>query len=102
MAMAKRAIITPMGCFGGGLKRQNAIKFRFAAANIISMPMRMKIAWRRLSAASKPIENSAAETMRKTWRVGIMMRQIGDLESARLRRAGSSLLLLQHENKSAD
>src|SRR5438067_11624907 len=49
------------------------MKFKFAAASIISMPIRMKIAWRRLSAASKPMENTAAETIRKSWRVGLIV-----------------------------
>ena len=53
IAMEKMATITPVGGCGCGAKRQNAMKFRFAAASIISMPMRMKIACRRLSAASK-------------------------------------------------
>jgi hypothetical protein len=44
MAMEKIAIITPVGGCGGGAKRQNAIKFKFAAASIISIPIRIKIA----------------------------------------------------------
>src|SRR2546430_15502601 len=72
MAIEKIATITPVGRCGSGLKRQNAMKFRFAAATIISIPIKMKIAWRRLSAASKPIENNAAEMMRKSWRVGVI------------------------------
>ena len=44
MAIEKIAIITPVGWCGSGLKRQNAIKFKFAAASIISMPIKMKIA----------------------------------------------------------
>ena len=65
IAIEKIAIITPMGDCGCGLKRQKATKFKLAAANIISMPMRMKIACRRLSAASSPMENKAVETTRK-------------------------------------
>ena len=44
IAMEKIAIITPVGGCGGGAKRQNAMKFKFAAASIISIPIRMKIA----------------------------------------------------------
>src|SRR5207245_9344253 len=73
MAIEKSAIITPIGCFGCGAKRQKAMKFKLAAANIISMPMRMKIAWRRLNAASRPMENNAAETMRKSWSVAVIV-----------------------------
>jgi hypothetical protein len=64
--MEKIAIITPVGGCGGGAKRQNAIKFKFAAASIISIPIRIKIACRRLNAASRPMENNTAETMRKS------------------------------------
>jgi hypothetical protein len=67
--------MTPMGGCGCGLKRQNATKFKFAAASIISMPIKMKMAWRRLSAASSPIEKSAAETVRKSVSVGVMARR---------------------------
>jgi hypothetical protein len=56
------------------------MKFKFAAANIISMPMRMKMAWRRLSAARRPMENNAAETMRKTWSVGVMVKALQELD----------------------
>ena len=66
IAMEKIAIITPVDGCGGGAKRQNAMKFRLAAASIISIPIRMKIACRRLNAASKPMENSAADTMRNS------------------------------------
>jgi len=38
----KIATITPVGCCGSGLKRQNAMKFKFAAASINSMPIKMK------------------------------------------------------------
>jgi hypothetical protein len=48
------------------------MKFKFAAASIISIPIRMKIACRRLNAASRPMENRAAETMRKAWSVGVI------------------------------
>src|SRR5215831_1419740 len=72
MAMEKIAIITPVGGCGGGAKRQNAMKFKFAAASIISIPIRMKIACRLLNAASSPMENRAADTMRKAWRVGVI------------------------------
>ena len=58
--------MTPMGGCGCGLKRQNATKFKFAAASIISIPIKMKMAWRRLSAASNPMQNKAAETKRKS------------------------------------
>src|SRR6266568_5247800 len=96
MAMAKIAIITPAGWRGSGLKRQNAIKFKFAAASIISMPIKIKMAWRRLKAASNPMQNSAADTMRKSWSVRVMTR--------RIRRRGfrASPLFLHHENKRAD
>jgi hypothetical protein len=69
--MEKIAIITPVGCCGCGLKRQKAMKFKFAAASIISIPIKIKIAWRRLSAASKPMQKRAAETTRKIDNVGI-------------------------------
>jgi hypothetical protein len=48
------------------------MKFRFAAASIISMPIKMKMAWRRLRAASKPMQKSAADTMRTIWSVRVM------------------------------
>ena len=66
IAIEKITIITPVGGCGAGAKRQNAIKFKFAAASIISIPIRMKIACRRLNAARRPMENSAADTMRKS------------------------------------
>ena len=72
MAMEKIAIITPVDGCGGGAKRQNAMKFKFAAASIISIPIRMNIACRRLNAASRPMENRAADTMRKAWSVGVI------------------------------
>src|SRR6266436_5597196 len=72
IAIEKIATMTPMGGFGCGLKRQNATKFKFAAASIISMPIKMKMAWRRLSAASSPIEKSAAEIVRKSVSVGVI------------------------------
>src|SRR6266487_6404415 len=72
IAIEKIATITPMGDCGCGLKRQNAMKFRFAAASIISIPIRMKMAWRRLSTANRPMENNVAETIRKSWRVGVI------------------------------
>jgi hypothetical protein len=65
MAIEKIAIITPIGGCDCGPNRQNAIKLRFAAANIISIPIRMKMAWRRLKAASRPAENRPADTIRK-------------------------------------
>ena len=66
IAMEKIATMTPMGGCGCELKRQNATKFTFAAASIISIPIKMKMAWRRLSAASSPMENKAVETTRKS------------------------------------
>src|SRR6202011_2680283 len=78
MAMEKIATITPVGCCGCGLKRQKATKFRLAAASIISMPIKIKMAWRRLSAASSPMQNSAAETMRKSSRVIARASRAGD------------------------
>src|SRR5262252_847910 len=80
IAMEKIAIITPVEGCGGGAKCQNAMKFKFAAASIISMPIRMKMAWRRLRAASKPIENNAAETMRKLWSTGVIAIQVQNVE----------------------
>ena len=44
MAMEKIAIITPVGWCGSELKRQKAMKLRFAAASMISMPIKMKMA----------------------------------------------------------
>src|SRR5437588_1479030 len=107
MAMAKIAIITPVGSCGSGLKRQNAMKFKFAAASIISMPIKIKMAWRRLKAASNPMQNRAADTMRKSWSVRVMARRIG-LGSVRVSRAGfgvapkHSFLLIQSAAKSAN
>src|ERR1044071_8191404 len=75
MAMEKIAIITPVGGCGGGAKRQNAMKFKLAAASIISIPIRMKIACRRLNAASRPMENSAADTIRNAWSVVVIASQ---------------------------
>src|ERR1700719_979641 len=76
IAMEKIASITPVGWCGCGAKRQNAIKFKLAAANINSMPMRMKIAWRRLKAASRPMENNAPETATKACSVGVIAVQV--------------------------
>src|SRR5262249_52148055 len=67
------------------------MKFKFAAASIISIPIRMKMAWRRLNAASKPMENNAAATIKKPWRVGGMTPGRG-LCSARVWRAGERIL----------
>src|SRR5262245_3888369 len=75
MAIEKIATITPVYGCGGGAKRQNAMKFKFAAASIISIPIRMKIACRRLNAASRPMENRAADTIRKPWSVGVIASQ---------------------------
>src|SRR5207248_4543025 len=83
IAMEKIATITPVGCAGSGLKRQKATKFMFAAASISSIPIRMKIAWRRLSAASKPMQNKAADKTRKMVSVGVI-----GLGSARVSRVG--------------
>ena len=44
MAMEKIATNTPVGDCGCGPKRQKAIKFKFAAASINSMPIKIKIA----------------------------------------------------------
>src|SRR4029453_15437743 len=88
MAIEKIATITPVGWCGSGLNRQNAMKFMFAAASIISMPIKMKMAWRRLSAASKPMQKSAADTMRTIWSVSVM--------------AESLRLFLHHKNERAD
>src|SRR2546423_7351009 len=87
IAMEKMATMTPVGFGEAGPNRQNAMKFRFAAASISSIPMRMKIACLRLSAASNPIENSAAETTRQSWSVGVI-----GLGSARVSRAGFGAL----------
>src|SRR6266550_3215828 len=80
MAMEKIAIITPVGWCDSGLKRQNAMKFKFAAASIISMPIKIKMAWLRLKAASNPMQNSAADTMRKIWSVGVMAESLQALQ----------------------
>src|SRR5437868_12922447 len=72
IAMEKIATMTPVGCCGLGPNRQKAMKFRLAAASIISIPIKMKMAWRRLRAATRPMENSADEIVRKSWRVGVM------------------------------
>src|SRR4051794_16835451 len=94
MAIEKMATITPVGFCGSGPKRQKATKFRFAAANIISMPIKMKMACRRLRAASKPMENKAAEMMRTSCRVTLI--------NSRPERGNASPLFLHHENESAD
>src|SRR6185437_13545200 len=91
MAIEKIAIITPVDGCGGGAKRQNAMKFKFAAASIISIPIRIKIACLRLNAASRPMENRAADTIRNSCSVGVMMRYISRPGSARLWRAGDRL-----------
>ena len=65
IAIEKMATITPIGCEAGGLNRQNAMKLMFAAASIISIPIKMKIACRRLSAARSPTQNNADEITRK-------------------------------------
>ena len=75
IAIEKIATMTPMGGCGCGLKRQNATKFKFAAASIISIPIKIKMAWRRLSAASNPMEKSAAEIVKKSVSVGVMASQ---------------------------
>src|SRR5262249_41162008 len=67
------------------------MKLKFAAASIISIPIRMKMAWRRLNAASKPMENNAVATIKKPWSVGVMTRRSG-LGSARVSRAGERIL----------
>src|ERR1041385_1815199 len=87
IAIEKIATITPVGFCDGDPKRQKAMKFRFAAASMSSIPIRMKIACLRLNAASKPTENSAAEMMRQSWRVGVMSGRFWS-GSERLQRAG--------------
>src|SRR5450432_4136001 len=87
IAIEKIATITPVICCGSGPKRQHATKFRFAAASINSMPIKMKIACRRLNAASSPVQNSAAETARKLVSVGVI---------------AESALFFPHENQRAD
>src|SRR5437588_5152584 len=73
IAIAKIATMTPVGCEGGGANRQNAMKLMFAAVSIISIPIKMKMAWRRLSAASSPMQKRAAEIMRNNWSVVVIV-----------------------------
>src|SRR4029077_19478428 len=85
----KNATNTPVGDCGCGPKRQKAMKFKLAAASISSMPIKMKIACRRLRAASRPVEKSAVESMRKSWRVGVIAQRLG-LGSADVSRGNAS------------
>src|SRR5215469_5081715 len=58
------ANITPVKASGFGPYLQNAIKFKFAAFSINSIPTSTRIAFRRVSAPANPTENSSAEISR--------------------------------------
>src|ERR1017187_8125165 len=55
----------PVNVSGGSLKRQNAMKFRFAALSMSSMPMSTMMALRRVSAPARPMAKRNAERMRE-------------------------------------
>src|SRR5450759_5490726 len=54
----------PVSASGCSPKRQNAMKFRFAALSMSSMPMSTMMALRRVSAPARPMANRNAERMR--------------------------------------
>src|SRR5262249_21820610 len=80
IAIAKIATMTPVGRADAGANRQNAMKLMFAAASIISIPIKINIAWLRLRAARRPTENKQADITRKSWRVGVIAKQLQALK----------------------
>src|ERR1035441_3431267 len=72
IAMEKSTKIKPVSASGCGPKRQKAIKFRFAAFSIISMPMRTRMACRRVTAPAKPMAKRKAEMRRQACK-GVMI-----------------------------
>src|ERR1017187_4047333 len=65
IAMEKRTKIKPVSASGCGPKRQKAIRFRFAAFSISSMPMSTRMACRRVTAPAKPMAKRKAEISRQ-------------------------------------
>src|SRR6266496_2649507 len=59
MAMENTTNITPRSASGFGPNRQKAMKFRFAALSISSMPTSTRIALRRVSAPARPMLKSS-------------------------------------------
>ena len=64
MAMENTANIRPVIVSGFSLKRQKAMKFRFAALSMSSMPIRTRMALRRVSAPARPMLKSSALSRR--------------------------------------
>src|SRR6185369_4449526 len=54
----------PVSASGCSLKRQNAMKFKFAALSMSSMPISTMMALRRVSAPARPTAKSMAESRR--------------------------------------
>src|ERR1041385_6970044 len=54
----------PVSASGCSLKRQNAMKFRFAALSMSSMPMRTMMALRRVNAPARPMLNNIADKIK--------------------------------------
>src|SRR5688572_24007787 len=63
----------PVSASGCSLKRQNAMKFRFAALSISSMPMSTMMALRRVNAPARPMLKSMA-LKRRYAASGVMLR----------------------------
>src|SRR5262245_27970766 len=87
MPIEKITNMMPVSASGCSLNRQNAMKFRFAAFNISSIPMSTMIALRRVNAPASPMPNSSVERTRYA-ASGVMWRSSGI----------SFPLLLSHRN----
>ena len=64
MPIEKITNMIPVSASGCSLKRQNAMKFKFAALSMSSMPMSTMMALRRVNAPARPMAKSMAERRR--------------------------------------
>jgi hypothetical protein len=62
--MEKSANMAPVNAAGAGPYLQNAIKFRFAALSISSIPIRTRIALRRINTPARPMEKRSEDKSR--------------------------------------
>jgi hypothetical protein len=59
--MEKSANMTPVKAEGSGPKRQKAMKFMLAALSISSIPIRTRIALRRIKTPARPMEKRSED-----------------------------------------
>src|SRR5689334_22768768 len=80
----------PVNTSGCSLKRQNAMKFRFAALSMSSMPMSTMMALRRVNAPARPMAKIMAESRRYA-ASGVMLSsalKVGKWESGKVGETG--------------